>query len=48
MKSVCAVAALDRAGVQPVDFDPSEQKGGVAKLQARVYSPEALVDPQRG
>jgi ATP-dependent RecD-like DNA helicase SH3 domain len=38
MISVCAVTALDCTGVLPVDFDPSEQKGGVAKLQARVYS----------
>src|SRR5271170_955763 len=48
LRSVCAVAALDRPGVLPGDFDPSEQKGGVANLQARGYSPEELVDPQRG
>ena len=42
--SVCAVTVLDRPGVLPVDFDPSEQKGGVATLQARGYSPEELVD----
>jgi hypothetical protein len=44
MISVCAVTALDRPGVLPADSDPSEQKGGVANLQARGYSPEELVD----
>jgi hypothetical protein len=24
VKSVCAVAVLDRAGVRPVDFDPAD------------------------
>jgi hypothetical protein len=25
VRSVCAVAVLDRAGIRPVDFDPNEQ-----------------------
>ena len=26
VRAVCAVAALDRGGVRPVDFDPSEEQ----------------------
>jgi hypothetical protein len=40
VRSVCAVAVLDRAGVQPIDFDPNEEKDARARFNPRDYTPE--------
>jgi len=42
VKSVCAVAVLDRAGVRPADFDPAEEKVERRNFNPRDYSPEEL------
>jgi hypothetical protein len=41
VKSVCGFAVLDRAGIRPIDFDPSEEKSK-PKFSARDYSAEEL------
>lgn len=35
VRSVCAMAVLDRAGVKPIDFDPAEE----AKARKPVFNP---------
>jgi len=42
VRSVCAVAVLDRGGVRPVDFDPNEDKQQRPKFNPADYSPEEL------
>lgn len=41
VRSVCAVAVLDRAGVRPIDFDPAEDAGR-ADFDPRDFTPEEL------
>ena len=40
VRSICAVAVLDRAGVRPVDFDPAEELEERPAFNPRDYSPE--------
>ena len=40
VRSICAVAVLDRAGVRPVDFDPAEERQERPAFNPRDYSPE--------
>ena len=40
VRSICAVAVLDRAGVRPVDFDPAEELEERPSFNPRDYSPE--------
>ena len=42
VRSICAVAVLDRAGVRPVDFDPAEELEERPSFNPRDYSPEEL------
>jgi hypothetical protein len=42
VRSVCAVAVLDRAGVKPIDFDPNEGKDQRLKFNPDDYSAEEL------
>lgn len=42
VRSVCAVAILDRAGVRPIDFDPTEAEAGHEKFDPRAFTPEEL------
>ena len=42
VRSVCAVAVLDRAGIRPVDFDPTKEEPAGPKFNPRDYSPEQL------
>ena len=42
VRSVCAVAVLDRAGVRPIDFDPNEAKDEGFDFNRRDYTPEEL------
>ena len=41
VRSVCAVAVLDRAGVRPIDFDPAEEADR-ADFDPRDYSSDEL------
>ena len=43
VRSLCAVAVLDRAGVRPIDFDPNEEKQAQPKFNPDDYSAEELV-----
>jgi len=43
VRSVCAVAVLDRAGLRPIDFDPNEDKQERPKFNPADYSAEELV-----
>ena len=42
VRSVCAMAVLDRAGIRPIDFDPNEAKDEGFDFNPRDYSPEEL------
>jgi hypothetical protein len=42
VRSVCAVAVLDRAGIRPVDFDPTKEKPSAHDFNPRAYTPEQL------
>ena len=42
VRSICAVAVLDRAGVRPVDFDPAEERQERPAFNPRDHSPEEL------
>ena len=42
VRSVCAVAVLDRAGVRPIDFDPNAGKDEGFDFNPRDYTPEQL------
>ena len=42
VRSVCAMAVLDRAGIRPIDFDPNEGKGEGFDFNPRDYTPEEL------
>lgn len=42
VRSVCAVAVLDRGGVKPIDFDPVEEKALQPAFNPRDYSTEEL------
>ncbi len=38
VRSVCAMAVLDRAGVKPIDFDPNEETDSHPRFNPRDYS----------
>jgi hypothetical protein len=40
VRSVCLNSVLDRAGVRPVDYDPSDDPEVKTKLDVRLLSPE--------
>ena len=42
VRSVCAMAVLDRAGIRPIDFDPLEGKDEGFDFNPRDYTPEEL------
>jgi hypothetical protein len=42
VSSICAMAVLDRAGVRPIDFDPSEEKSALPAFNPRDYEPAEL------
>lgn len=42
VRSVCAIAVLDRAGVKPIDFDPNEEKDARPRFNPRDYTPDEL------
>ena len=42
VRSVCAMAVLDRAGIRPIDFDPNEAKDEGFDFNPRDYSAEEL------
>jgi hypothetical protein len=42
VRSVCLVAVLDRAGVRPIDYDPSAEKPAEPEFNPRAYPPEQL------
>jgi len=42
VRSVCAMAVLDRAGIRPIDFGPDEAKDEGFDFNPRDYSPEEL------
>ena len=42
VRAVCLVAILDRGGVKPIDYDPSEEKSEHPPFNPRDYSPEEL------
>ena len=42
VRSVCMLAVLDRGGVRPIDYDPSEGKEQRAKFNPDDYTPEEL------
>jgi hypothetical protein len=42
VRSVCAMAVLDRAGIRPIDFDPNEGKDEGFDFNPRDYTREEL------
>jgi hypothetical protein len=42
VRSVCAIAVLDRGGVKPIDFDSAEEKTSQPAFNPRDYSAEEL------
>ena len=42
VRSVCAMAVLDRAGIRPIDFDLDEAKDEGFDFNPRDYTPEEL------
>ena len=42
VRSVCAMAVLDRAGIRPIDFDPDEAKDEGFDFNPGDYSAEEL------
>jgi len=42
VRSVCANAVRDRAGIRPIDFDPNEAKDEGFDFNPRDYTPEQL------
>jgi len=42
VRSVCAIAVLDRAGLRPIDYDPNEGKDQREPFEPRDYTPEEL------
>jgi hypothetical protein len=42
VRSVCAMAVLDRAGVKPIDYDPAEEKTKRPKFDPSRYTVEEL------
>ena len=48
VRSVCAIAVLDRGGVRPIDFDPSEEKAPQPAFNPSDYSLEELKIIEQG